>query len=110
MHQYAVVEKLAEPALEIRRTVLAVDVIATIPIAPGFKPSVFSHQIVARKQLMDVLEKSLGTDRVLEGQIFRERPGIGFDIRQEWKQRFDLGREVENAVDGGVVERLDAEA
>ena len=46
----------------------------------------------------------------MEGQIFRERAWIGFDVRQERKQRFDLGREVENAVDGGIIERLDAEA
>src|SRR5580693_768146 len=110
MHQYAVVEKLAQPVLEIRSIVLTVDVIADIPIAPGFKPTVFSNQVMARKQLMDVLEKSLGTDRVLEGQIFRECAGIGFDVRQERKQRFDLGREIKNAVDGGIVERLDAEA
>jgi hypothetical protein len=65
---------------------------------------------VAGQQLADALEERLAGEAELEGEVILEALRVRFDRRQERHERLGLGREVQDAVDLGVHERLDPEA
>src|SRR5690242_6067529 len=80
-----------------------------IPIAADGDLAVVYGQRMPGKQNMDMLEEALVANRVLEGDVFPKGIRVGRDFRQNWQEGLDLRREIQNAVDDGVKERLDAE-
>src|SRR6266568_7797660 len=109
MHPHRVVEKLHEAVLEITRTVVIVDGVMHIPIAPEPDRSVLYDERVTGQQLLDTVEEGGLTDRVLKCQIFGERFRIAVDLGQKRQQRLRLRREHEQIALASIVKRLYAE-
>src|SRR6185312_660624 len=67
-------------------------------------------QCVSRRQGSDALKQCRGADRVLEGQVFGERRGVGPDVRQEGQQRLRFRSKEQPATLLAIVEWLDSES
>src|SRR5205085_1486687 len=103
-------KELLNPMLVVGRGVLEVRLEVDLPVALGLDAAVPDAEEVAGLELADAFEKRLAGQAELEAQVVLEPVEVGLDRRQERQQRLDLGGEVEDAADLGVVERLDPEA
>src|SRR2546423_1454233 len=83
---YRVVEQLGEMPLEITCAVIAVDLVIDVQIPPHADFAILDGQRMPRQKLLDAAEQGRVADRVLEGQIFGECGGIGFDFTQKRQQ------------------------
>src|SRR5262245_29774040 len=109
MHPHRVVEKLHEAVLEITWTMVIVDFVMHIPIAPQPDCTVLYDERVTEEQLLDTVEERGLANRVLKCQIFGERFRIAVDLGQKRQQRLRLRREHEQIPHASVVKRLYAE-
>src|SRR6185312_2365337 len=110
MNVHGVAQQLLETILEIPGTVIEVDVVLNVPITPHRDFSAGHSQCVSRRQGSDALKQCRGADRVLEGQVFGERRGVGPDVRQEGQQRLRFRSKEQPATLLAIVEWLDSES
>ena len=103
-------QQLLGAPLVVLGRVLEVRLEVDLPVALRLHVAVAHAQEMAGEKLLNALEEGLAGERELEGQVIGEPVRVGLDLRQERQQRLHLGREVEDAVNDRVVERLDPEA
>ena len=85
-----------------------VRLVVDLPVPAHGDLAVADGEHVARQELANALEKRLAAQAELEAEVVLQSVDIGLHRGQERDQRFDLAREIEDAVDFRVVERLDA--